>query len=63
MIFKYLNDDAFLIFSRGNRHLYEACLLEIYARYFAVGTQFPTPQEIVHVIYDVLAANPQLVDD
>lgn len=63
MIFKYLNDDAFLIFSRGNRHLYEACLLEIYARYFEVGTQFPTPQEIVHVIYDVLAANPHLVDD
>jgi hypothetical protein len=63
VLFKYLNDDAFLIFSRGNRHLYEACLLEIYARYFEVGTQFPTPQEIVHVIYDVLGANPQLVDD
>ncbi|MBN9305884.1 MAG: hypothetical protein BGO82_01380 [Devosia sp. 67-54] len=63
MLFKYLNDDAFLIFSRGNRHLYEACLLAIYERYFDVGTQFPTPQEVVHVVYDVLSANPHLVDD
>ncbi len=63
MLFKHLHEDAFLIFSRGNRHLYEECLLQIYGRYFEVGTQFPTPQEIVHAIYDVLAANPHLLDD
>lgn len=63
MLFKYLNDDAFLIFSRGNRHLYEACLLEIYERYFDVGAQFPTPQEVVHTVYDVLGRNPELVTD
>ena len=63
MLFKYLNDDAFQIFSRGNRHLYEACLLEIYSRYFEIGAQFPTPQEVVHVVYDVLGRNPELVTD
>ncbi len=63
MLFKYLHDDAFLIFSRGNKHLYEACLLQIHARYFETGTQFPTPQEIVHLIYDVMAANPALLAD
>jgi hypothetical protein len=63
MLCKYLNDDAFLIFSRGNRHVYEACLIAIFERYFDVGTQFPTPQEVVHVVYDVLSSNPQLIDD
>ncbi len=63
LLFKYLHDEAFLIFSRGNRHLYEACLLDIYSRYFEVGTQFPTPPEIIHAIYDVLASNPDLLVD
>lgn len=63
MLFKYLHDDAFLIFSRGNRFLYEACLLQIHARYFETGTQFPTPQEIVHLIYDIIGANPHLLAD
>jgi len=62
-LFRYLADDAFLIFSRKHRYLYEAALLEVYDRFFASGAVFPTPQELVHTIYDVIASRPELLAD
>lgn len=62
-LFRYLGDDAFLIFSRKHRYLYEASLLEVYDRFFSSGAVFPTPQELVHAIYDVIARQPELLSD
>lgn len=62
-LFRYLNDDSFLIFSRRHRYLYEASLLGIHDRFFSSGAVFPTPQEVVHVIYDIIALRPQLLLD
>jgi DNA-directed RNA polymerase subunit F len=62
-LFRYLNDDAFLIFSRKFRFLYEAALLDIYDRFFSRGANFPTPQEVVHAIYDVIKAKPEYLAD
>ncbi len=60
-LFKYLHDDAFLIFSRKHRYLYEAALLEIYDRCYSSGSVFPTRQELVHAIYDVVGKRPELI--
>ncbi|WP_192246869.1 Wadjet anti-phage system protein JetA family protein [Mesorhizobium silamurunense] len=60
-LFRYLNDDAFLIFSRKFRFLYEAALLDIYERFFSRGASFPTPQEVVHAIYDLIKRKPDLL--
>lgn len=62
-LFRYLNDDAFLIFSRKHRFLYEAALLEVHGRFFSSGAVFPTPQEVVHEIYDLIGRRPELADD
>ncbi|WP_294642575.1 Wadjet anti-phage system protein JetA family protein [uncultured Aureimonas sp.] len=62
-LFRYLSDDAFLIFSRKHRFLYEAALLEVHERFFSSGTSFPTPQEITHAVYDLLAKRPELLAD
>lgn len=62
-LFRYLSDDAFLIFSRKHRYLYEAALLEVYERFFSSGAVFPMPQELVHAIYDVIARRPELLAD
>ena len=62
-LFKHLNDDAFLIFSRKHRHLFERCLVDIYERHFSAGASFPKPREIVHTIYDLIAASPELLGD
>ena len=60
MLFRYLQDDAFLAFSRDHKHLYAACLLDLYERFFTGAPAFPTPQEVTHAIYDVMRANPLL---
>ncbi|MDX8468493.1 DUF5716 family protein [Mesorhizobium sp. VK25A] len=60
-LFRYLNDDAFLIFSRKFRFLYEAALLDTYERFFSRGASFPTPQEVVHAIYDLIKRKPELL--
>ena len=60
MLFRYLEDDAFLAFSREHKHLYAACLLDLYERYFTGAPAFPTPQVVTHAIYDVMRANPTL---
>lgn len=62
-LFRYLNDDAFLIFSRKHRFLYEAALLEVHDRFFSSGAFFPSPQEITHAIYDLVAGRPELLLD
>ena len=60
MLFRYLHDDAFLAFSREHKHLYAACLLDLYDRYFDGAPAFPTPQEVTHAVYDIMRANPSL---
>ena len=59
-LFKYLHDDAFLVFSRAHKHLYAAALLNLHERFFTGAPAFPTPQQVVHAIYDVMRANPTL---
>ena len=59
-LFRYLHDEAFLVFSREHKHLYAACLLDLYERFFTGAPAFPTPQQVVHAIYDVMRANPTL---
>lgn len=60
LLFRYLNDDAFLAFSREHKHLYSLILLDLYDRFFTGTPAFPTPQEVTHAIYDVMRANPAL---
>ncbi|EHS51215.1 hypothetical protein PDO_2034 [Rhizobium sp. PDO1-076] len=62
-LFRYLGDDAFLIFSRKHRYLYEAALLDVYDRFFSSGAVFPMPQELVHAIYNLIARRPDLLAD
>jgi hypothetical protein len=59
-LFRYLHDDAFLVFSREHKHLYAECLLDLHERFFTGAPAFPTPQQVVHAIYDVMRANPAL---
>jgi hypothetical protein len=59
-LFRYLHDDAFLVFSRQHKHLYAACLLDLHERFFTGAPAFPTPQQVVHAIYDVMRENPTL---
>src|ERR1700730_13350045 len=59
-LFRHLHDDAFLVFSRDHKHLYAACLLDLHERYFTGAPAFPTPQQVVHAIYDVMRANSSL---
>lgn len=62
-LFRHLHDDAFLVFSRDHKHLYSACLLDLHERFFTGAPAFPTPQQVVHAIYDVMRANPTLWTD
>ncbi len=62
-LFRYLDDDAFLIFSRRHKFAYEAALLEVHDRFFSAGAVFPTPQEVVHALYDLLGRRPDLLGD
>jgi hypothetical protein len=59
-LFRYLHDDAFLVFSREHKHLYAVCLLDLHERFFTGAPAFPTPQQVVHAIYDVMRANASL---
>ena len=59
-LFRHLHDNAFLVFSRDHKHLYAACLLDLHERFFTGAPAFPTPQQVVHAIYDVMRANPSL---
>lgn len=59
-LFRHLHDDTFLVFSRTHKHLYAACLLDLHDRFFSGAPAFPTPQQVVHAIYDVMRENPSL---
>src|SRR5262245_52473774 len=59
-LFRYLHDDAFLVFSRAHKHLYAECLLDLHERFFTGAPAFPTPQQVMHAIYDVMRAHPAL---
>lgn len=62
-LFTHLHDDVFLIFSRKHRHLYEQSLLRIYERHFSQGPSFPKPTEVVHTIYDLIVARPDILGE
>ena len=59
-LFRYLDDDAFLVFSRAHKQLYAACLLDLNERLFSGSPTFPAPAEVVHAIYDVMRGHPDL---
>jgi hypothetical protein len=59
-LFRYLQDDAFLVFSRAHKQLYATCLLDLHDRFFSGSPTFPAPAEVVHAIYDGLRAHPDL---
>jgi Family of unknown function (DUF5716) len=59
-LFRYLHDDAFLVFSRAHKQLYAVCLLDLHDRFFSGSPLFPAPAQVVHAIYDVMRAHPDL---
>jgi hypothetical protein len=59
-LFRYLHDDAFLVFSRAHKQLYAACLLDLHDRFFSGSPLFPAPAQVVHAIYDVMRAHTDL---
>src|SRR3546814_4282611 len=62
-LFRHLDADAFLIFSRKHRYLYEASLLKIYDRFFSSGVSYVSPRDVVHAVYDIMAERPDLLPD
>ncbi len=59
-LFGLLDADAFTVFAGANRHLYERAVLAIYEELFRSDLSFPTEAEVVHVIYQCLAREPEL---
>ena len=59
-LFRYLHDDAFLVFSRAHKQLYAVCLLDLHERLFSGSPSFPAPAQVVHAIYDAMRAHPDL---
>src|SRR6185503_13768634 len=59
-LFRHLHDSAFLVFSRDHKHLYAECLLDLHERFFSGAPAFPTPQQVMHAIYDVMCAHAAL---
>lgn len=62
-LFRHLSDDAFLIFSRKHRFAYEAALLACYRQFFSTGAAYPTPKDVIRIIYEKLGQNPELIGD
>lgn len=63
MLFGALNPNIFMLFAGDNRRLYEEVLLRIYDSCFGADILFPTRNELVGIVYDVLAAYPELWHD
>lgn len=59
-LFGVLNSNIFTLFSGANRRLYEEVLVNVYSAWFRADLLFPTQSEVVGLIYDVLAASPEL---
>jgi len=57
-LFRYLHDNAFLVFSRAHKQLYAVCLLDLHERLFSGSPSFPAPAQVVHAIYDAMRAHP-----
>ncbi|MDQ0392881.1 Wadjet anti-phage system protein JetA family protein [Labrys monachus] len=60
MLFGALDPDIFMLFSGENRRLYEEVLVKIYDSCFGSDLLFPTQNELVGIIYDILAERPGL---
>lgn len=63
MLFGSLNPNIFMLFAGDNRRLYEEVLLRIYDDCFGSDLLFPTRNELVGIVYDVLAAHPEYWHD
>lgn len=63
MLFGALNSNIFMLFAGDNRRLYEEVLLRIYDGCFGADILFPTRNELVGIVYDALAAHPELWHD
>ncbi|RRH96898.1 hypothetical protein EH240_21645 [Mesorhizobium tamadayense] len=63
MLFGALNPNIFMLFAGENRLLYEEVLLRIYDGCFGADILFPTRNELVGIVYEVLAAHPELWHD
>lgn len=48
------------MFSRTHKQFYATCLLDLHERLFSGSPSFPAPAEVVHAIYDVMRAHPDL---
>lgn len=62
-LFGQLHDDAFLIFSRDQKHFYARVVVDLFRRFFSDTVTFPTRTDVVAAIYDCLRANPDLWHD
>lgn len=60
MLFGVLNPNIFTLFAGPNRRLYEVVLVKGYEAWFRADLLFPTQSEVVGLIYDTLAAAPEL---
>lgn len=60
MLFGALDPDIFMLFSGENRRLYEEVLVKVYNGCFGSDLLFPTQNELVGIIYDILAERPEL---
>jgi len=60
-LFGHLDDSIFLVFSRGNRHLYAEALLLVYRQFFG-GTRVVVPlrDEVIEVLARLLRQRPEL---
>lgn len=63
MLFGTLHPNIFMLFAGDNRRLYEEVLLRIYDGCFGSDLLFPTRNELIGIVYDVLAAFPELWHD
>jgi hypothetical protein len=63
VLFGALNANIFMLFAGENRFLYEEVLTRIYEDCFGADLLFPTQNELVGIIYDILARRPDLWHD
>jgi hypothetical protein len=59
-LFGQLGQDIFMVFSGGNRLLYERAILAVYGELYRSDLLYPTQAEVVGVIYDCIAKEPDL---
>jgi hypothetical protein len=62
-LFGQLDDNFFLIFSRGNRHFYAHVIMDLFDRFFSDAVTFPGKLDVVGAIYDALKMYPELWTD